>query len=115
MKKQKVDTGLDFEIDKLTNSIENIVSGDSFPTEVSIFTQPDLKNITKTKKWEFDWRFEYRQPEREVYKLSIVNNQQILESVKLDIEQRFRVNLDIQKLENHLASVELEAKSVTVS
>lgn len=46
---------------------------------------------------------------------SIVNNQQILESVKLDIEQRFRVNLDIQKLENHLASVELEAKSVTVS
>jgi len=46
---------------------------------------------------------------------SIVNNQQILESVKLDIEQRFRVNLDIQKLENHLASVELEAKSVTAS
>jgi hypothetical protein len=46
---------------------------------------------------------------------SIVNNQQILESVKLDIEQRFRVNLDIQKLENHLASVELEAKNVTVS
>ena len=46
---------------------------------------------------------------------SIVNNQQILESVKLDIEQRFRVNLDIQKLENHLASIELEAKSVTVS
>jgi hypothetical protein len=46
---------------------------------------------------------------------SIVNNQQILESVKLDIEQRFRVNLDIQKLENHLASVELEAKNITIS
>jgi hypothetical protein len=46
---------------------------------------------------------------------SIVNNQQILESVKLNMEQRFRVNLDIQKLENHLASVELEAKNVTVS
>jgi len=46
---------------------------------------------------------------------SIVNNQQILKSIRLDIEQRFRVNLDIQKLENHLASVELEAKSVTVS
>lgn len=46
---------------------------------------------------------------------SIVNNQQILKSIRLDIEQRFRVNLDIQKLENHLASVELEAKSVTIS
>jgi hypothetical protein len=46
---------------------------------------------------------------------SIVNNQQILESIRLDIEQRFHVNLDVQKLENHLASVELEAKSVTAS
>ena len=87
MKKQQVDTGLDFEIDKLTNSIENIVSGDSFPTEVSILTQSDLKNITKAKKWEFDWRFEYRQPEREVYKLSIVNNQQIIQGlISLEIK-----------------------------
>jgi hypothetical protein len=87
VKKQQVDTGLDFEIDKLTNSIENIVSGDSFPTEVSILTQSDLKNITKAKKWEFDWRFEYRQPEREVYKLSIVNNQQIIQGlISLEIK-----------------------------
>jgi hypothetical protein len=27
---------LDFEIDKLTNSIENTNSGDSFPTEISL-------------------------------------------------------------------------------
>ena len=87
MKKQQVDTGLDFEIDKLTNSIENIVSGDSFPTEVSILAQSDLKNITKAKKWEFDWRFEYRQPEREVYKLSIINNQQIIQGlISLEIK-----------------------------
>ncbi len=87
MKKKQVDTSLDFEIDKLTNSIENIVSGDSFPTEVSILTQSDLKNITKAKKWEFDWRFEYRQPEREVYKLSIVNNQQIIQGlISLEIK-----------------------------
>jgi hypothetical protein len=87
VKKKQVDTSLDFEIDKLTNSIENIVSGDSFPTEVSILTQSDLKNITKAKKWEFDWRFEYRQPEREVYKLSIVNNQQIIQGlISLEIK-----------------------------
>jgi hypothetical protein len=87
VKKQKVDTGLDFEIDKLTNSIENIVSGDSFQTEVAILTQADLKNIIKTKKWEFDWKFEYQQPEREVFKLSIVNNQQIIQGlISLEIK-----------------------------
>ena len=30
--------GLDFVIDRLTNSIENIITGDSFQTEVSLFT-----------------------------------------------------------------------------
>jgi hypothetical protein len=38
---------LDFIIDKLTNSIENIVTGDSFQTEVSVVTKEDLKHITK--------------------------------------------------------------------
>ena len=46
MKKQEK-IGLDFVIDKLTNSIENVNSGDSFPTEVSILTQIELKSITK--------------------------------------------------------------------
>lgn len=35
MKKRKK-IGLDFEVDKLTNSIENVKSGDSFPTEISL-------------------------------------------------------------------------------
>ena len=34
---------LDFVIDKLTNSIQNTITGDSFPTEVSRFTLKDLK------------------------------------------------------------------------
>jgi hypothetical protein len=40
---------LDFLIDKLTNSIENIASGDSFPTEVSILNSKELKRV-KSKK-----------------------------------------------------------------
>ena len=80
MKKLKK-IGLDFEVDKLTNSIENIVTGDSFATEVSIVTLDDLKSITKKNKWQFDWKFEYKQPEREVYKLTIVNNQQITQGI----------------------------------
>lgn len=74
-------TGLDFEVDKLTNSIENVITGDSFATEVSIFTLDDLKSITKKNKWQFDWKFEYKQPEREIYKLTIVNNQQITQGI----------------------------------
>lgn len=46
MKKQK-EIGLEFIIDKLTNSIENVVTGDSFPTEISILTKQDIKLITE--------------------------------------------------------------------
>jgi hypothetical protein len=58
VKKQRK-IGLDFEVDKLTNSIENVVSGDSFATEISIVTLFDLKSITKKNRWQFDWKFEY--------------------------------------------------------
>lgn len=80
MKKQK-ETGLDFEIDKLTNSIENVVTGDSFSTDISLVTLQDLKSVTKKNKWMFDWRFELRQPERDVYKLTIVNNQNVIQGL----------------------------------
>jgi len=84
-KREKI--GLDFVVDKLTNSIENIVTGDSFVTEISIVTLADLKTVTKKNKWQFDWKFEYKQPEREVYKLSIVNNQQVVQGlISLEIK-----------------------------
>jgi hypothetical protein len=35
------------EIDKLTNSIVNTISGDSFPTDVIPLSAADLNNITK--------------------------------------------------------------------
>jgi hypothetical protein len=35
---KKKSEALDFEIDKLTNSIENIVTGDSFPTDIILLT-----------------------------------------------------------------------------
>ena len=50
----------DFIIDRLTNSILNTISGDSFPTEVSILTKSDLKNITKKNGWNFNWKVEFK-------------------------------------------------------
>ncbi len=47
----------DIEIDKLTRSIENAVSGDKFKTIVLKLTPKDIKGLTKTD-WIFDWKVE---------------------------------------------------------
>lgn len=71
----------DFEIDELTNSIENIVSGDRFPTDITFLTKNDLKSITKKNGWAFNWKAELNQNGREVYKLTIVNNPAIIQGL----------------------------------
>ena len=73
--------GLDFVIDKLTNSIQNTVTGDSFPTEVSRFSKSDLKQVTKKNGWAFNWKSEFDNNVREVYKLTISNNPNIIQGV----------------------------------
>lgn len=73
--------GLDFDVDKLTNSIQNAVTGDSFPTDVSIFSIEDFKSLKKKNEWQFDWKLEFKHPERDVYKLTIVNNQSIIQGL----------------------------------
>lgn len=79
--KEPEEVGLDFIIDKLTNSIENVVTGDSFATDISLLKSSDLKNTTKTKDWLFDWKYEFQQPERDVFKLTIVNNSEIIQGL----------------------------------
>ena len=79
--------GLDFVVDKLTNSLENVISGDSFPTDITLVSTTDLKTVTKINGWQFDWRYEYKQPERDVYKLTIVNNQTVIQGlISLEIK-----------------------------
>jgi hypothetical protein len=80
MKKQE-NQGIDIEIDELTNSVKNVISGDSFPTDITRITRSDLKTVTKKNGWQFDWKFELKYPERDVYKLSIVNNQSIIQGL----------------------------------
>ena len=77
--KKKIE--LDFEVDKLTNSIENVVTGDSFPTDITLITLADLKTVNKKNGWSFDWKAELKQPERDVFKLTIVNNQTIVQGL----------------------------------
>jgi len=71
----------DFIIDRLTNSIVNTISGDSFPTEVSLLVKSDLKDITKKRGWIFDWISELKSTDREVYKLTITNNLNVIQGL----------------------------------
>ena len=87
MKKRRA-TGLDFVIDKLTNSIENRVTGDSFTTNIIHLTKDDLKTVTKKSGWVFDWKFELSQPEREVYKLTITENANVIQGL-ISLEIKF--------------------------
>ena len=90
--------GLDFEVDKLTNSIENVVTGDSFSTDITLITAADLKTVTKKNGWQFDWKFEFKQPERDVYKLTIVNNQTILQGHgEIPLRKYYQVNITVEK------------------
>ena len=79
--KNDEEIGLDFLVDKLTNSIENVVTGDSFTTDISILTTADLKTIAKSKGWLFNWKEELRQSARDVYKLTIVYNPTIIQGL----------------------------------
>ncbi len=72
---------IDIEIDKLTNSIENVITGDGFQTDVSVINNSDLKSITKKKGWLFNWKNEYEQPDRDVYKLTIAGNPDIIQGL----------------------------------
>ncbi|MFV0554313.1 MAG: hypothetical protein ACK5LR_06375 [Mangrovibacterium sp.] len=73
--------GIEIEIDELTNSIKNVVTGDSFQTDVIRIAKSDLKILSKKNGWLFDWKLELKQLEREVFKLTIVNNAQIIQGL----------------------------------
>ena len=72
---------IEIEIDKLTRSIENLITGDSFPTEVTILENADLQLIIKKHGWRFDWNAEFRLPDRDVYKLTIRDNLSVIQGL----------------------------------
>lgn len=82
---------IDIEIDKLTNSIENVITGDCFQTDVSLVDQGDLKSITKKNGWLFNWESEYKQPDRDVYKLTIAGNPNVIQGLTSITERKDHV------------------------
>ena len=64
-----------FEVDRLTNSIENAVSGEVFDTLIVKVT--DGKEIKKND-WNFNWHTEIKDKTKQVYKLTTINNPTVI-------------------------------------
>ncbi|MBI5214678.1 MAG: hypothetical protein HY960_02890 [Ignavibacteriae bacterium] len=73
-------------IDKLTRSIENRVTGEKFDTEMFRLTEKDGKFIKK-KEWQFDWHKELKDASKEVFKLSVTKNPDIIQGM-ISIEDK---------------------------
>ena len=71
---------VNIEIDKLTNSIENTVSGDVFDTEIFQLLSKDIKLIKKAD-WQFNWQEQIKLKDRETYKLIIKDNPKIIQGL----------------------------------
>ena len=59
---------LDFEVDKLTNSIENTLTGESVETEI-VRLRPEDATILKKLEWQFDWYEEFHESNTEIHAL----------------------------------------------
>jgi len=86
MERKRKQIPLDFIVDKLTNSIENVVTGDSFDTDISLLSKTELK-LLKAKEWLFDWKTEVNDSTKSVFKLTIVENPKIIQGI-ISVEDR---------------------------
>lgn len=71
---------MDFEIDKLTKSIENVISGESFLTEIVLIKKEEGR-ILKKVDWNFDWKKELQDSNKFIYKLNTVENPKIIQGL----------------------------------
>lgn len=85
---------IDIEIDGLTNSIRNAISGDTFDTEIYPLTTKQLSEIKKDD-WLFDWKQEIRHPDRNVYKLVIIRNEKIIQGLLSISEEKDHIYMHL--------------------
>jgi len=110
--KKNRQTALDFIIDKLTNSIENVVSGELFDTVIANLTSSDRKQIKKTE-WTFNWQTELKDKTKQVFKLTTVNNPTVIhglisltnkgDHIFMDLIESAKFNKGRNKLYNGVA------------
>ncbi len=86
MSKKEIKKEVSVEIDKLTNSIVNVISREVFETEFQRVERKELKKAD----WLFDWHKELRDKSNEVYKMTTVENKNIVQGlVSLSVKNDF--------------------------
>lgn len=85
---------LDFEVDKLTNSIENVISGELFDTSIIKLKPTDGKSI-KRSEWSFNWQNELKENGKQVYKLTTTNNPTIIQGLICLIDKGDHIFMDL--------------------
>lgn len=80
---------LSFDIDRLTNSIEDSVTGRSMETIVVPISELDVKVILKKNGWRFKWKEELNYAGRGIYKLLIVGDQLIQGLISMEKKENF--------------------------
>ena len=71
----------DFRIDKLTHSLEDATTGDILLTSVLPLEKADLKVISRKSGWKFNWRTEHTALPKQVYKLVLQNQPEIIQGL----------------------------------
>ena len=71
----------DFEIDKLTHSLEDTTTGEILLTKVLPLDEADLKTISKKSGWKFNWKMEFSAPEKQVFKLTLEKEPKIIQGL----------------------------------
>jgi hypothetical protein len=80
---------LSFEIDKITESIELAKTGERFETVVFSVKEQDLKTVTKANGWKFNWKQEFKQQQRQVYRLATEKEINLIQGlVSLEIRDK---------------------------
>lgn len=80
MARKKHPSHIEIEIDKLTNSIELVATGDVFNTIIQKASPAD-RHLIKRSDWLFDWHREIANNKREVYRLMIEHNPDIIQGL----------------------------------
>jgi hypothetical protein len=103
---------LNFEIDKLTNSIQNRLTEEVFETIVNRLTSQN-RNLIKPEEWIFEWHKELQDSTKEVYTLSTMNNSKIIhglisfsdkkDHIFMHLIENAKFNKGINKLYNGVA------------
>jgi len=95
-----------FYIDKITKSIEEVLSGRNFDTEVLLLSHKDLKIVTKKNGWFFNWKLEYSQAGHRVFKLNIERDEIIQGLISIEPMDNY---VEMHLLEN--APIIMETKN----